>query len=200
MRKLLVDGVLLGCDPEIFLYSENYLKYVPVCGLVGGTKEVPIHFTEKGHALQEDNVLLEFCVPPSKAIEEWLDNIKFTKDFITNKVLKPLELVPHYKATARFNEDDLKSEQAIHMGCDPSYNAYTLKENKVDRTDLTLRTSSGHIHIGYNNPDMETSLNLVKAFDLFLGVPSVLIDPDNERRKMYGKAGEHRLKPYGKLN
>ena len=36
--------------------------------------------------------------------------------------------------------------------------------------------------------------------DLFLGVPSILIDPDTERRKMYGKAGDYRLKEYGRRN
>jgi len=33
--------------------------------------------------------------------------------------------------------------------------------------------------------------------DLFLGVPSVLIDDGKERKKLYGKAGAYRYKPYG---
>jgi len=55
----------------------------------------------------------------------------------------------------------------------------------------------GHIHVGYENPDPLTSLSLIKAMDLFLGVPSILLDTDTERRKMYGKAGEYRFKMYG---
>lgn len=55
----------------------------------------------------------------------------------------------------------------------------------------------GHIHIGYDNPSVETSLKLVKAFDIFLGIPSIILDSDKERKKMYGKAGAHRMKWYG---
>lgn len=33
--------------------------------------------------------------------------------------------------------------------------------------------------------------------DIYLGLPSVLIDSDSERRKLYGKAGSFRTTPYG---
>ena len=55
----------------------------------------------------------------------------------------------------------------------------------------------GHIHIGYDNPDYLTSLAIIKAMDLFLGVPSIILDSDNIRRKTYGKAGAFRPKKYG---
>lgn len=55
----------------------------------------------------------------------------------------------------------------------------------------------GHIHIGYDDHDIETSLEIIKAMDLFLGVPSILLDEDKERRKLYGNAGCFRIKPYG---
>ena len=54
-----------------------------------------------------------------------------------------------------------------------------------------------HIHVGYKDPDVDVSIDLIRAMDLFLGVPSVFMDPDTERRKMYGKAGDYRLKGYG---
>ena len=38
---------------------------------------------------------------------------------------------------------------------------------------------------------------MVKLLDVFLGIPSVIIDPDKERRKLYGKAGAFRLTKYG---
>lgn len=55
----------------------------------------------------------------------------------------------------------------------------------------------GHIHVGYDDNNIETSLNIIKAMDLFLGVPSIVLDDDTDRRKMYGKAGCFRIKPYG---
>ena len=33
--------------------------------------------------------------------------------------------------------------------------------------------------------------------DLFLGCPSIILDKDNKRRELYGKAGAYRNKPYG---
>ena len=38
---------------------------------------------------------------------------------------------------------------------------------------------------------------MVKLLDIFLGIPSVIIDPDKKRRELYGKAGSFRLTKYG---
>ena len=56
----------------------------------------------------------------------------------------------------------------------------------------------GHIHIGYDNSTKETNFAIIKALDLFLGVPSLEIDLDERRRGLYGKAGCFRHKKYGK--
>lgn len=54
-----------------------------------------------------------------------------------------------------------------------------------------------HIHIGYENPNIDTSLSLIKYLDVYLGIPSVLKDKDIRRRSLYGKAGCFRLTKYG---
>ena len=54
-----------------------------------------------------------------------------------------------------------------------------------------------HIHIGYDNPDKETNFNIIKQMDLYLGVPSIILDTHAERRQLYGKAGCFRHKKYG---
>ena len=43
----------------------------------------------------------------------------------------------------------------------------------------------------------ENTNAVIKAMDLFLGVPSVLMDNGIDRKKLYGKAGAFRSKPYG---
>ena len=56
-----------------------------------------------------------------------------------------------------------------------------------------MRSAGGHVHI-------ETSLNkrhVIQACDLFLGVPSVLMDEGEMRKQLYGKAGCFRPKSYG---
>lgn len=54
-----------------------------------------------------------------------------------------------------------------------------------------------HIHVGYDNPNRKTSIELIRAMDLYLGLGSILLDDDMNRRKLYGKAGSCRFKPYG---
>jgi len=56
-----------------------------------------------------------------------------------------------------------------------------------------------HVHIGYENPNDDTNRELAKAMDLFLGVPSILMEPNNERRAVgYGQAGNYRNQKHGK--
>jgi len=81
--------------------------------------------------------------------------------------------------------------------CDPDFNAWTEEVNVISRKDVNLRTAGGHVHIGYENPDAQTNIELIKLMDLFLGVPSILLDTDTERRKMYGKAGCFRFTEFG---
>ena len=68
------------------------------------------------------------------------------------------------------------------------------------------RSAGLHIHLGIENParysrfsykPSERYTQIVKALDLHLAVPSILIEPPNERRKLYGKAGSFRPKSYG---
>ena len=49
------------------------------------------------------------------------------------------------------------------------------------------------MHIGTKH----NQFDIIKTADLYLGVPSVILDNDTERRKLYGKAGCLRPKPYG---
>jgi hypothetical protein len=195
--KKLIDGVTIGCDPEMFLYSKEKGKYVPVCGLVGGTKDSPIPITDEGHAVQEDNVMVEYCIPPCSNVNDFVKHIKFTKDYIDETILSRYGLVSKCVASARFDYDDLQAPQALHFGCSPDYNAWTLEQNEVSKGDPLLRTAGGHIHVGYDDPDARVSIELIKAMDLFIGVPSIILDTDTDRRRMYGKAGAYRLKGYG---
>ena len=55
----------------------------------------------------------------------------------------------------------------------------------------------GHISIGWDNPTQEQQLDMVKAMDATVGLESVLLDFDTERKKLYGKAGCFRFREYG---
>lgn len=67
----------------------------------------------------------------------------------------------------------------------------------------------GHIHCGFDNIEIpfkgsvhrykvdKQRAEIVKAADLFIGIPGLIMEPDNKRRELYGKAGAFRPKRYG---
>ena len=47
------------------------------------------------------------------------------------------------------------------------------------------------------NPNIDSSLEMLRYIDAYVGIASILYDTDTERRKLYGKAGCFRLADYG---
>lgn len=192
-----IKGITIGSDPEGFLVDGDN-NFYPSEGLMGGSKYEPNVIKEGGYAIQEDNVMIEFNVPPTT-----LDNpkklyadIQYVLDHISKRVADKnlsIKMVP----SAYFDWKYLETEQARTFGCDPDYNAYTLDANQFTNRETNLRTAGGHVHIGYNEPEASKTLDIVRLLDLFLGVPSIILDKDTERRKMYGKAGCFRVTSFG---
>lgn len=78
--------------------------------------------------------------------------------------------------------------------CDPDYNAWNGEENSVVKENPLQRVAGGHIHIGMEGMTYTMALDIIRAMDIFLSVPLVLLEPLSERKKMYGKAGAFRFK------
>ena len=190
----MIRNVLRGADPELFLVNGKGIPVTSI-GQIGGTKDDP-RSLGNGYALQEDNVTAEFNIPPAENAKQFQASIQYVLEFLRQE-LAPRDLHLSIVPTLDFTEEDLMHPQAMQLGCDPDYNAWTGKENPRPKAPKSLRSSGGHLHIGYDNPSDETSISIVKAHDLFCGVASVLYDPDTRRRQLYGKAGAHRIKGYG---
>lgn len=189
-------NILVGSDPELFITSING-DLISSCGLIGGTKENPRPIDKAGCAVQEDNVAVEFNIPPAKTREEFTESLNYVLDYLSDFLHKK-DLVLSCSASAVFPKDQLKDPRALVFGCDPDYNAWTGKENpKPNAKNAALRSCGGHVHVGFDKPSKETVDTLMQTLDLFLGVPSVLYDEDTARRQLYGKAGSFRYKPYG---
>ena len=104
-------------------------------------------------------------------------------------------------------ELDSLSEKSKTFGCAPSTNLYSAAESKitVNPKKYLKRSAGGHIHLGSNNSAQITKTlknveEMVYMLDIIVGNTCVLLDrnPNNvERRKVYGRAGEYRLKEYG---
>jgi len=181
----------IGCDPELFLI-DGAGKYQSSIGLIGGTKEVPADIGA-GCAVQEDNVAVEFNIPPADSFEKFKQSIDYGMKYLEERAAAMnMRLAVH--ASAEFTPDQLKHPLALVFGCDPDFNAWTLKKNpRPHAPSQALRSCGGHIHVG---TDLE-SIHLVRAMDLFLGCPSTILDKDTKRRQLYGKAGCYRKKTYG---
>jgi hypothetical protein len=198
--KQKINNPTIGSDPEGFIWSSKDNKFVPVCGLIGGTKDFPLFITDKGHSVQEDNVAVEFTIPPCKTVDEFVYNLNYMKDHVQNHFNSKYGYDVVYQASTNFSIDDLfKHPAALIFGCEPDFNAWTLKENIIDKNNIdpSLRSTGFHVHVGFNKPNTDKVIKLIRLMDLHLGVPSVLIDKDTQRRGLYGKAGAFRLKPYG---
>lgn len=196
-----LNNLTIGADPELFIINTKTKKVVSAVGLIPGEKGNPWKSDDmpKGFGLETDNILAEFNIPPVKDGISFINNIQYMQNYIDRfvKAINP-DLGIKCAASQVVPASELQSEQARMFGCDVDYNAYTQEPNEKPCGEATnIRSSGFHIHLGYENPDVDTSLTLIKYLDAYLGVPSILKDKDKKRRTLYGKAGCFRLCDYG---
>lgn len=192
-----IKNVTVGSDPEFLIFSELENKFISAIGMCNGTKENPEPITDKGHMIQIDGVGFEYNIPPCSTAEGFVKEINFVKDYIYDTILKPKDLLISNSATGMFKDDQLQSKDAWEIGCSPDMNCWTFEVNHPRKYESNLRAVGGHVAVGYDKPDEDTSIKLLQAMDLFLGVPSVLLDNDTERRQLYGKSGAFRFTKFG---
>lgn len=93
-------------------------------------------------------------------------------------------------------------ETERRFGCNPTKTPYS-KVRVPKGTRTRFRSCGGHIHLGNSRlAKLEESeqYKLVQLLDIICGNTCVLIDRDHaniKRRKLYGRAGEYRMKSYG---
>lgn len=184
----------IGCDPEIFL-KDQMGNFKSVIGLLGGNKWVPRKLSEVGHACLEDNVAVEFNIPPCSTFEDFKREVQATMEMVRG-VLPP-DLHYDMSSAVVFPDSELACDEAWVFGCEPDFNAWSMEENpKPESPNKNLRSAGGHIHVG-SNLAIADPINTIRAMDLFLGVPSTQLDTGTLRRELYGKAGAFRFKNYG---
>lgn len=193
--------ILIGADPELFLQNEQGV-FVSAHNMIPGDKKKP-HPVKFG-AVQRDGTAAEFNIDPAHNVAEFSRNI--------NTVMTQLrQMTPGYNLSPTpsvFYEPkyfaDSIPDSAKELGCEPDYNGWTLSENPKPDAATNLRTGAGHIHIGWTENAYEFNARhfakcaqMARQMDYYLGIWSLLWDPDPTRRQLYGKAGAFRPKPYG---
>ncbi len=184
----------IGADPELFL-SDAQGNFVSSIGLIGGSKDNPRPIGQ-GCAVQEDNVAVEFNIPPCDSLESFVKGLNYNLTYLDNFAKEKgltLAIVP----SADFPKEQLANPAARVFGCDPDYNAWTRGMNPRPKCDnKNLRSAGGHIHVGFDKNKLDFE-QVVRAMDIFVGCEMLTFDKDTSRRKLYGKAGAFRPKDYG---
>lgn len=188
----------IGADIECFL-KDSEGKIISAEGHIKGTKHepyVPVPSLGQFFSISLDNVLAEFTIPPAINKEEFVKNINISKELLLSTL--PEGFSTYFYPDNMMEKKYLKTQNARTFGCDVSYSAWDGKPIRIDRNSYpTLRSAGFHVHVGYDEVDERMNQTIIKTLDLFLGVPSILIEPENLRKTLYGKAGEFRHKPYG---
>jgi len=192
-----IPEFFIGCDPEVFLQDATG-AYISAIGRIGGTKQDPRPLPiGNGFAVQEDNVALEFNIPPAGSANEFKESMNKVKAYLQHEI-NSMGLHFAKESATLFPYSQLLDPSALVFGCDPDYNAWTEKRNPRPRaTNKQLRSCGGHIHIGKVFNSAADQIKFIKHMDLFAGVPSVLMDNGELRKQLYGKAGAFRPKTYG---
>lgn len=193
---------LLGCDPEVFVKNEKG-EFVSAHGMIPGTKDEPLKV--RNGMVQVDGMALEFGIDPAANKRDFVYRI--------NDVLSQLrEMLPQghslcISSIAKFSPEVMAAqpEEALELGCDPDYNAYTLDKNPRPKLpDPNIRSAGGHVHIGWGvglptrePKHIEACAALAAEMDYYMGAASLAWDKDALRRSIYGAAGAFRPKPYG---
>lgn len=198
--------VSLGADPELFLRDHKTKEPVPSIGYIKGTKHnpEPVEKLGQGFAIQEDNVMVEFNIPPCHNQIDFDKSIGMMLKYLEKYFIK-MNYDLDISASMLFKPEQLNHPQAQVMGCDPDYDAWHRRQNPPPDEEIArkgLRSAGGHIHVGVERFDGDDLTGrdrelLVRAMDICLGIPAFFVDPDNRRKELYGRPGAFRPKSYG---
>lgn len=199
--KSLPAGMLLGADPELFIFRGD--DPVSAHNLIPGSKAKPSPVP--GGALQPDGTAAEFNINPSATFEEFNDNIVTVLHHLQAQL--PGDCHLRAQSVVVWPEDYFNSlpYSAKELGCMPDHDGWTGRINPKPKlkTSPTLRTAAGHVHIGWTQ-DAEITVDhvkdareMIKLMDWHVGTWSCTVDQDKIRRSLYGKAGACRYKSYG---
>jgi hypothetical protein len=138
--QTLPQGFSIGADIECFLQSKQTGKIVSAEGIVKGSKSIPFNFdpSDKWYATSLDNVMAEFCIPPSFNIEEFKKGIHRSTEYI-NTLDETLCSV--FIPCTNMEQKYLETENAKLFGCERDLNCWTQEFNPKPVASGTLRTA-----------------------------------------------------------
>lgn len=193
MESFKINNYTLGCDAEMFLFDKERDEVVNAKKYIKGSKSRPFNFDTSSPfwCTSLDNISAEINIPPCTTADDFSKSLEKCIKYIESTL--PSNLCVVHTPAVYVNPSELRTREARTFGCHATLNAYTLSENpRPDGESTTLRTCCTHVHMKYDDMKFKDSAEWIKAMDLYLGIPSLLIEPDNDRRALYGTLGEMR--------
>jgi Phage phiEco32-like COOH.NH2 ligase-type 2 len=191
------DWIYTSADPEVFLVRDG--KLVPGFEVLPDKKKP--HSVDGG-VFHEDGFAAEFSPVPVQCHE----SVVYHSSQVISEMIDRTGTTISDENFIELSPDILEntSESRIALGCDRSENVWGHPRfNPGNPRKFPYRMAGGHIHLG-----MESSAKwfhsraerIIKAMDVFCGVPSVALLAgleDPRRRQFYGRAGEFRFQKHG---
>jgi len=187
--------ITIGSDPEFGAVDAGGVPR-SVIGLLGGSKKEPADIGN-GCGVQEDNVMAELTIPPCESEQQFVDYIMYGKTTIDKMLNERAGYRIKSLSSARYDKKELNNKTARLFGCEPSFSIYTgeVSPRPTPQQVGNLRSAGTHIHVcNQELLDLQSIARIIFAMDVFLGVPSVIIDQDTQRRQLYGNPGDFRYK------
>jgi hypothetical protein len=137
---MLINNITIGSDIEVFLKNK---EGVPVSseGIIPGEKYNP-HVVEGFRTLSLDNVSSEFTINPVVSEDEFVKEIQYMLNHISDYV-KDKDLEVDIYPCREFSAEELSTENAMTLGCDQDYNARTRSVNNKPEVDDIMFRSCG---------------------------------------------------------
>lgn len=194
----------IGTDIEFFLERDGkHICAIPFLG--GASKSNPFPMLNKkgeildGFFFLHDRASVEFNVPPTMSLETFKEQLKFAQEHILNLVNSDYadgkgQIIVSKDASAYFDWQELTDSKSIEIGCQPSWNAWTNMENEIpDVSNTSCQANGLHWHYEVDQLDYHQMMCAIRAMDLFMAVPAVILDTDIHRKSLgYGMAGQFR--------
>lgn len=191
-----IKNITIGTDPEMFLKKDEII--ISAVGKIGGSKHDPLPISDDGHFIQEDNVAIEYNIPPCKTKEEFIYHNNFVKDYLDG-IVTAMGCELDFSASTTLSDEELDSDEARLAGCEPDFDVWRQDINIApDLSASNMRVCGGHLSLGWDSPTESQQEDMVKAMDATLGLKSLFLDSDTDRKKLYGKAGCFRFREYGR--
>lgn len=212
----LTAGILPGrnwlftsVDPEVFIERDG--KIVPGFEILPPKKK-PGFANEGGGIFHEDGFQAEFS-PHANACHE---TVAYSMSHAINSMMEHANSKLHYTDRSRYTISDATfveltpellshgTDDQVALGCDTSENVWGHPAFMTDNArEFPYRMAGGHIHLGKATDAKwfhSRAERIIRAMDVFLGVPSVALlagMEDPRRRQFYGRAGEFRYQKHG---